>query len=166
MKHVVKRVQQLPFIAFEINEIFPNLSAGKDNVKIRSLSDYFSLWLDGFGSGKATLTALYDGLFDFVKIDKRFYWQLVTQQGYDLVIDSLLKNINQLCKGVIVCGIEKHEYFNKLTNTGVLGYRGFYGLPSVWIICVLYAGLLKSSIIIADFFLHTGVNSGLDDFLP
>ena len=120
-----QRVQQLPFIAFEINEIFPNLSAGKDNVKIRSLSDYFSLWLDGFGSGKATLTALYDGLFDFVKIDKRFYWQLVTQQGYDLVIDSLLKNINQLCKGVIVCGIEKHEYFNKLTNTGVLGLQGF-----------------------------------------
>ncbi|CAI0840510.1 MULTISPECIES: EAL domain-containing protein [Serratia] len=120
-----QRVQQLPFIAFEINESFPNLSAGKDNVKIRSLSDYFSLWLDGFGSGKATLTALYDGLFDFVKIDKRFYWQLVTQQGYDLVIDSLLKNINQLCKGVIVCGIEKHEYFNKLTNTGVLGLQGF-----------------------------------------
>lgn len=120
-----QRVQQLPFIAFEINESFPNLSAGKDNGKIRLLSSYFSLWLDGFGSGKATLTALYDGLFDVVKIDKRFYWQLVTQQGYDLVIDSLLKNINQLCQGVIVCGIEKHEYFNKLTNTGVLGLQGF-----------------------------------------
>ncbi|WP_025119755.1 MULTISPECIES: EAL domain-containing protein [unclassified Serratia (in: enterobacteria)] len=119
------RVQQLAFIAFEINESFPNLSAGKDNGKIRLLSDYFTLWLDGFGSGKATLTALYDGLFDYVKVDKRFYWQLFTQQGYDLVIDSLLKNINQLCKGVIVCGIEKHEYFNKLTNTGVLGLQGF-----------------------------------------
>ncbi|CAM4193213.1 EAL domain-containing protein [Serratia silvae] len=120
-----QRVQQLPFIVFEINESFPNLSAGKDNGKIRLLSAYFTLWLDGFGSGKSTLTALYDGLFDVVKIDKRFYWQLVTQQGYDLVIDSLLKNINQLCKGIIVCGIEKKEYFNKLSNTGVLGLQGF-----------------------------------------
>lgn len=122
---VRQRWQQLTFVAFEINENFPNLSAGKDNGKVRELSEYFTLWLDGFGSGKATLTALYDGLFDYVKIDKRFYWQLFTHQGYDLVIDSLLKNINLLCKGVIVCGIEKKEYFNKLTNAGVLGLQGF-----------------------------------------
>lgn len=119
------RLQQNKFIAFEINENFPNLSAGKNNEKVRALSEYFTLWLDGFGSGKATLTALYDGLFDYVKIDKRFYWQLFTHQGYDVVIDSLLKNINLLCKGVIVCGIEKKEYFNKLKNAGVLGLQGF-----------------------------------------
>ncbi|AHG22353.1 diguanylate phosphodiesterase [Chania multitudinisentens RB-25] len=120
-----QRIQQWPFIVFEISERFPNLSAGKNNQKVRELSEHFSLWLDDFGSGKATLTALYDGLFDYVKIDKRFYWQLFNQQGYDVVIDSLLKNINLLCKGVIVCGIERKEYFNKLRNVGVLGLQGF-----------------------------------------
>ncbi len=122
---VRQRLQQWEFIAFEISEGFPNLSAGKNNEKVRLLSENFTLWLDDFGSGKATLTALYDGLFDYVKIDKRFYWQLFTHQGYDVVIDSLLKNINLLCKGVIVCGIERREYFNKLINAGVLGLQGY-----------------------------------------
>ncbi|MEE4410139.1 MULTISPECIES: EAL domain-containing protein [unclassified Serratia (in: enterobacteria)] len=120
-----QRLRQWPFIAFEISEGFPNLSAGKNNAKVSRLSEIFTLWLDDFGSGQATLTALYDGLFDYVKIDKRFYWQLFAHQGYDVVIDSLLKNINLLCKGVIVCGIEKKEYFNKLRHAGVFGLQGF-----------------------------------------
>ncbi|WP_060440069.1 EAL domain-containing protein [Serratia marcescens] len=123
-------IRQYPFIAFEMSESFPNLSAGKNNPNVQRLSEMFTLWLDDFGSGKATLTALYDGLFDYVKIDKRFYWQLFTHQGYDVVIDSLLKNINLLCKGVIVGGIEKKEYFNKLRYAGVLGLQGFLW-PSV-----------------------------------
>ncbi|MNH03127.1 putative anti-FlhC(2)FlhD(4) factor YdiV [compost metagenome] len=125
-----QRLRQWPFIAFEISESFPNLSAGKNNTKVSRLSEIFPLWLDNFGSGQATLTALYDGLFDYVKIDKRFYWQLFDHQGYDVVIDSLLKNINLLCKGVIVCGIEKKEYFNKLRHAGVFGLQGFLW-PSV-----------------------------------
>jgi len=90
----------------------------------------FMLCLDNFGSGQATLTALYDGLFDYVKIDKRFYWQLFTHYGYDVVIDALLKNINLLCKGVIVGGIERKEYFNKLRHAGIFGLQGFLW-PSV-----------------------------------
>ncbi|CAI0842672.1 Cyclic di-GMP regulator CdgR [Serratia quinivorans] len=125
-----ERIRQWSFIAFEISEGFANLSAGKNNEKIRRFSEKFSLWLDDFGSGQATLTALYDGLFDYVKIDKRFYWQLFTHQGYDVVIDSLLKNINLLCKGVIVEGIERKEYFNKLRHAGIFGLQGFLW-PSV-----------------------------------
>ncbi|MFC3948535.1 EAL domain-containing protein [Serratia entomophila] len=129
-RQLCQRIRQCPFIAFEISEGFPNLSAGKNNENVSRLSEMFTLWLDDFGSGKATLTALYDGLFDYVKIDKRFYWQLFTHQGYDVVIDSLLKNINLLCKGVIVGGIEKKEYFNKLRHAGVFGLQGFLW-PSV-----------------------------------
>ncbi|WP_199639082.1 EAL domain-containing protein [Serratia sp. PAMC26656] len=125
-----QRLRQWSFIALEISEAFPNLSAGKNNTKVSRLSEMFTLWLDNFGSGQATLTALYDGLFDYVKIDKHFYWQLFAHQGYDVVIDSLLKNINLLCKGVIVCGIEKKEYFNKLRHAGVFGLQGFLW-PSV-----------------------------------
>ncbi|VEA65454.1 Cyclic di-GMP regulator CdgR [Serratia plymuthica] len=125
-----QRLRQWSFIALEISEAFPNLSAGKNNTKVSRLSEMFTLWLDNFGSGQATLNALYDGLFDYVKIDKHFYWQLFTHQGYDVVIDSLLKNINLLCKGVIVCGIEKREYFNKLRHAGIFGLQGFLW-PSV-----------------------------------
>ncbi|AEF45231.1 diguanylate phosphodiesterase [Serratia sp. AS12] len=125
-----QRLRQWSFIALEISEAFPNLSAGKNNTKVSRLSEMFTLWLDNFGSGQATLTALYDGLFDYVKIDKHFYWQLFAHQGYDVVIDSLLKNINLLCKGVIVCGIEKKAYFNKLRHAGVFGLQGFLW-PSV-----------------------------------
>lgn len=125
-----QRIAHCPFIAFEISEGFPNLSAGKNNESVSRLSEMFMLCLDNFGSGQATLTALYDGLFDYVKIDKRFYWQLFTHQGYDVVIDALLKNINLLCKGVIVGGIERKEYFNKLRHAGVFGLQGFLW-PSV-----------------------------------
>jgi EAL domain-containing protein (putative c-di-GMP-specific phosphodiesterase class I) len=68
-----QRIQRLLFIVFAVGEISPNLSAGKNNEKLNRLSREFTLWLNNLGSGNSTLTALYDGLFDYVKIDKRFY---------------------------------------------------------------------------------------------
>ncbi|MCP1065726.1 hypothetical protein M5G07_10515 [Serratia symbiotica] len=47
-----------------------------------------------------------------------------------MVIDALLKNINLLCKGVIVVGIKRKAYFNKLRHVGVFVLQGFLW-PSV-----------------------------------
>lgn len=129
-RHVAQRLQRLPFMVLEISEGFPQLSAGKKNVTLCWLSERFTLWLDDFGSGKAPLNALYDGLFDYVKIDRRFYWQLFAHQGYDMIIDSLLKNINLLCHGTIVDGIEDKHHFDKLIDAEVFGLQGFLW-PSV-----------------------------------
>lgn len=120
-----QRLRRQPFIVIEISESFPRLSDGKNNETIRRLSENFTLWLDDFGSGQATLTPLYDGLFSYVKIDKRFYWRLFSYPGSDTVLDSLLRNINLLCKGIIVSGIENKAYFNRLDRAGVLGLQGF-----------------------------------------
>ncbi|AVJ17429.1 diguanylate phosphodiesterase [Serratia sp. MYb239] len=120
-----QRLRRQPFIVVEISESFPQLSAGKNNATVRRLSELFTLWLDDFGSGQATLTPLYDGLFTYVKIDKRFYWRLFSHPGSDTVMDSLLRNINLLCQGIIVGGIEKKAYFNHLDRAGVLGLQGF-----------------------------------------
>ncbi|MEB6338102.1 EAL domain-containing protein [Serratia rhizosphaerae] len=120
-----QRLRRQPFIVIEISESFPQLSAGKNNETIRRLSEFFTLWLDDFGSGQATLAPLYDGLFSYVKVDKRFYWQLFSHPGSDTVMDSLLRNINLLCKGIIVGGIENKAYFNHLDRAGVLGLQGF-----------------------------------------
>ncbi|MFI8416470.1 EAL domain-containing protein [Serratia sp. NPDC078593] len=119
-----QRLRQLPFIVLGISEAFTQLSAGKNNKKISRLSEVFTLWLNNFGSGKATLNGLYDGLFDYVKIDKHFYWRLFAQQGHDVMFDSLLKNINLLCRGVIVTGIENRLYLNKLRYAGIYGLQG------------------------------------------
>lgn len=120
-----RRLQNLGFIAFEISESFPGLSLGRRNVKIAALSRHFPLWLDDFGSGKSNLAALYDGLFTYVKIDKHFFWRLSDQPSYDAVLSSVLKNVNPLCKGIVIAGIEEDRYLNRLYDADILGVQGF-----------------------------------------
>ncbi len=119
--HYLQRLQQLDFIEFEISERFPQLFLGKENKRLTTLSRHFRLWLDDLGMGKANMTAMYDGLFTYAKLDKHFFWRMTRQASGKQLFSALLKNINPLCKGIVISGIEQGAYLDWLYDADILG---------------------------------------------
>ncbi|UYP74122.1 EAL domain-containing protein [Pantoea dispersa] len=80
------------------------------------------LWLDDFGPGYSNLTMLDSGIFDIVKIDKKFFWQF----GEDRTFDILLDHLNQLCRGVIIEGVEHQRQVDLLSQKSIYGMQGYH----------------------------------------
>ncbi|WP_121575597.1 EAL domain-containing protein, partial [Brenneria alni] len=70
-------LDKLPFIRLEISENFPNLNDGKRNPLLAKLYERYLLWLDDFGSGSANIYAVSQSVFQYVKLDKIFYWEII-----------------------------------------------------------------------------------------
>lgn len=78
------------------------------------------LWLDDFGAGSSTLSMLSSGIFEYVKTDKNFFWKY----GEGFAFDSLLNHVNDLCRGVIVQGVNTPQHLDMLAHKPVVGLQG------------------------------------------
>ncbi|MFH8133742.1 EAL domain-containing protein [Pantoea osteomyelitidis] len=78
-------------------------------------------FLGDLGTGFANLEALYTGLFDAVKIDKRFFWE----QKDKPIFPVLMKNIRRFCPLIIVVGVEDDEDLATLAAVPVYGIQGY-----------------------------------------
>ncbi|KAA9001226.1 EAL domain-containing protein [Affinibrenneria salicis] len=117
-------INNAPFIQFEINENFPNLSLGKENKNLATLSRYFTLWLDNLGSGKSNLKALYDNLFGYVKIDQNLVREIFSIPSRAAMSDALLRQIKSDNCSVIAKGIDSDEYLARSQQLGVDALQG------------------------------------------
>ncbi|MFC3395303.1 EAL domain-containing protein [Brenneria rubrifaciens] len=119
-------VKSLSFIQLEINEFFPNLSQGKENAALVSLSNSFSLWLDNFGSGKINLKPLNDGLLSCVKMDHSFTEHLLSRAENALIMAQLLRIIKTHYQEVRVVakGIDTPEHLNKVKKLDIDAIQG------------------------------------------
>lgn len=79
-------------------------------------------FLDDLGTGFANLEALYTGLFDAVKIDKRFFWE----QKDKSIFPVLMTNIQRYCPQIIVVGVENKEDLAALEHIPLYGLQGYY----------------------------------------
>ncbi|WP_421670325.1 EAL domain-containing protein [Rahnella sp. EDr1-12] len=110
----------LPFVRLEISERFPNLSDGMKNPLLKELSQRYPLWLDDLGAGNANLEALQSGVFECVKVDKRFYWNNCNSLMWPIII----KNISQYCDQIIIEGVENQHQLSKISQ-GITGIQGY-----------------------------------------
>lgn len=79
-------------------------------------------FLDDLGTGYANLEALYTGLFEAVKIDKRFFWE---QKGKP-IFPVLMKNIARFCPLIIVEGVENEADLVALADVPLYGLQGYH----------------------------------------
>jgi len=79
-------------------------------------------FLDDLGTGFANLDALYTGLFDAVKMDKRFFWE----QKEKSIFPVLMANIQRYCPKIIVEGVENKEDLAALEHIPLYGLQGYY----------------------------------------
>lgn len=107
-------LDELPFLRLEIMETFSNLSDGMNNPLLRDLAERYPLWLDDLGSGGSTLNAVTANIFEYVKIDKHFFWQ---HNKHTFPI--LINNIKKYCLGVIVVGVENQDESEQLKGSNI-----------------------------------------------
>ncbi|PPE57651.1 EAL domain-containing protein [Pectobacterium brasiliense] len=110
----------------EINEFFPQLSQGKENAALLNLSQSVPLWLDNFGSGKATLKPLHDGLVRGVKLDRQFIGQLLSRPTNTLMMEPLLRTIKNSYSGISIIAKEINNVaiLNKIGQLNVDAVQG------------------------------------------
>lgn len=110
----------LPFVRLEISERFPNLSDGMKNPLLKELSERYPLWLDDLGAGHANMEAVQTGMFQCVKVDKKFYWNNCNSLMWPIII----RNINQYCEQIIIEGVQNQHQLTKI-GEGITGIQGY-----------------------------------------
>lgn len=101
-----KRVSDLPFLEFGINEDYPGLNAGKANPELTALQQVHPLLLGNYGSGGATSRAVYDGLYRRVRLDKYFINRQLSPSTFEPFITAIIKQISPCCETLILPGVD------------------------------------------------------------
>lgn len=120
---VQQKLATLTLMRIEISAFFTARFSRADLLTLKGVAKVTPapLWLDDFGPGYSNLTMLDSGIFEIVKIDKEFFWQF----GEDRTFDILLDHLNQLCRGVIVEGVENQSQADLLAHKAIYGMQGY-----------------------------------------
>lgn len=120
---VQQKLATLTLMRIEISAFFTARFSRADLLTLKGVAKVTPapLWLDDFGPGYSNLTMLDSGIFEIVKIDKEFFWQF----GEDRTFDILLDHLNQLCRGVIVEGVETQSQADLLAHKAIYGMQAY-----------------------------------------
>ncbi len=118
-----EKLSQLPLMRLEISAFFTARFNSADLLILKGVAKVTPapLWLDDFGPGYSNLNMLDSGIFEIVKIDKDFFWQF----GDGHTFDILLEHLNELCRGVIVEGVETQQHVDLLARKAIYGMQGY-----------------------------------------
>ena len=85
-----------------------------------------TLWLDDFGSGYAGINAIRGYHFDYVKIDKDFFWHLMQKESGRPLMDALVTFLSRNNHNVIIEGVESEAHKNWLKGMEWFAIQGHY----------------------------------------
>ena len=107
-ENAVSLLDRYPFLEFTVNENYPGLNNGKDDLQLARMAIHFPLVLANFGAGAASLKAIYDGLFKRVILDRGFIQQRAAELSFEPFMRAILWQITPHCQSVMVSGIDDH----------------------------------------------------------
>lgn len=110
---LIRKIKQLPFLLLDLSETFPQLLNGINDPLISALKQQFRLSLSHFGAGKSSTRAVYDNLFDCIKLDKQFIQALAKRASFQPFIQSIIDNFRSHTQLMIICGIDDKTLFDK-----------------------------------------------------
>lgn len=122
---IQKVLGQHRYIRLEINEDFPEFSAGESRPVLQALMQCCTLWLDNFGAGNTSLSLVMKERFEYIKMSKVFFWQ---HQG-TLSLRKIIEHLKPYCSGVIVNGVENSQHIEYLSGSDIRAMQGALWLP-------------------------------------
>ena len=112
--NAVSLLERYPFLEFTVNENYPGLNNGKDDLNLARMAIRFPLVLTNFVAGAASLKAVYDGLFKRVILDKGFIQQRAAALSFEPFMRAILWQITPHCQSVMVSGIDDHSLLQRV----------------------------------------------------
>lgn len=85
-----------------------------------------TLWLDDFGSGYAGINAIRGYHFDYVKIDRNFFWHLMQKESGRPLMDALVTFLSHNQHNVIIEGVESEAHKKWLQGMEWFAIQGHY----------------------------------------
>lgn len=112
---LMRKIKQLPFLLLDLSETFPQLLNGINDPLISALKQQFRLSLSHFGAGKTSTRAVYDNLFDCLKLDKTFIHALAKRASFQPFIQSIIDNFHSHTQQIVICGIDDDALLQKVS---------------------------------------------------
>ena len=117
-------VDQIGCVHFEVTENSHNLL--NNALATWNNPQSTTLWLDDFGSGNAGIHAIRDYHFDYVKIDKDFFWLLMQKDSGRPLMDALVTFLSRNHHNVIIEGVESEAHKAWLQGMEWFAIQGHY----------------------------------------
>jgi diguanylate cyclase (GGDEF)-like protein len=117
------------YLVFELTETVASIAPQVKDTMLDLKKRGISFALDDFGSGYANLDAVVKLPFDIIKIDRELV--LLTQDGrYKVMLEGLIKIMNNLNFEIVVEGIETKEQSKLICDMGAFVHQGYlYSRP-------------------------------------
>ncbi|WP_349306833.1 EAL domain-containing protein [Pantoea sp. EA-12] len=113
---LLRKFKQLSFIILDVSETFPQLAKGKAQPLLASLQQEFRLSLSQFGAGKAPATAVYDNLFNVLKLDKVFIQGLAKRASFTPFMQTMIDTFSDFAEQIIICGVDDSLLLEKVSQ--------------------------------------------------
>ncbi|MBM7343213.1 EAL domain-containing protein [Pantoea coffeiphila] len=121
---IAERIERLEHVHFEVAEYSVSLLGHAPVNRLLPLN--VSLWLDDFGSGYAGIGAIRGYHFNYVKIDKEFFWHLIEKEHGRQLMQALITFLSKNNHRVIIEGVENEEHQRWLSGMEWFAMQGFY----------------------------------------
>ncbi|ROR13607.1 EAL domain-containing protein (putative c-di-GMP-specific phosphodiesterase class I) [Erwinia sp. JUb26] len=121
---IAERIERLGYVHFEVAEYSISLLNHALASHLPPLKA--SLWLDDFGSGYAGINAIRGYHFNYVKIDKGFFWHLKEKDHGRQLMQALITFLSKNNHRVIIEGVENEEHQRWLSGMEWFAMQGFY----------------------------------------
>ena len=123
-KDIKAKIAALTSVHFEVTENAENLL--HNSLAAWQSPQDTSLCLDDFGSGYAGINAIRGYHFDYVKIDKDFFWHLMRKESGRQLMDALVTFLSRNHHNVIIEGVESEAHKEWLQGMEWFAIQGHY----------------------------------------
>ncbi|WP_075183113.1 hypothetical protein [Pantoea sp. 1.19] len=110
----------IPTLRLAISGPLSAPAAGERTPLRTVLAQICPLWLEGLGRGCSNLTLVMNHAFEYVSIDKTFFWRY----GEGRAFRDLVAHLRPSCRGVLVDGVRHAADEERLRALEVSGMRG------------------------------------------
>lgn len=117
-------IERLGCVRFEVTENSNNLL--NNALSAWQSTQTSTLWLDDFGAGNAGINAIRGYHFDYVKIDKNFFWHLMQKESGRPLMDALVTFLSHNNHNVIIEGVESEAHKKWLQGMSWFAIQGHY----------------------------------------
>lgn len=125
--HTAKLNLEPSRITVEVSEVCLDINFDDVLISICRLKmEGYKISMDDFGVGTSTLQNLINGVFDEVKIDKKFVMRSIYDDKYSVALKSMISFAQDLEMKLVCEGVENYGQMVEVAKYGEVLIQGFY----------------------------------------